>query len=70
METDSAYEQKLMPEGKLNIDGFICCFDVSKVSQTTMVHQVDFVIALLNAAMKTKKPIVLVTTKNDDADKR
>lgn len=70
METDSAYEQKLMPEGKLNIDGFICCFDVSKVSQTTMMQQVDFVITLLNAAMKTKKPIVLVTTKNDDADKR
>ncbi|XP_048781294.2 rho GTPase-activating protein 5-like isoform X4 [Ostrea edulis] len=73
METDSAYEQKLMPEGKLNIDGFVCCFDVSKVSQRTMEHQVDFVIPLLNAAMKTKKPIVLVTTKNDDvtdADRR
>jgi Fe2+ transport system protein B len=35
-----------------------------------MEHQVDFVIHLLNAAMKTKKPIVLVTTKNDDADRR
>ncbi|XP_061181270.1 rho GTPase-activating protein 190-like isoform X2 [Saccostrea echinata] len=70
METDSAYEQKLMPDGKLNIDGFICCFDVSKVPQRSVEHQVDFVIHLLNAAVKTRKPVVLVTTKNDDADKR
>nr|XP_022293223.1 rho GTPase-activating protein 190-like isoform X5 [Crassostrea virginica] len=70
METDSAYEQKLMPDGKLNIDGFICCFDVSRVAQRSLEHQVDFVTHLLTAAMKTKKPIVLVTTKNDDADKR
>ncbi|XP_062601720.1 rho GTPase-activating protein 190-like isoform X2 [Saccostrea cucullata] len=70
METDSAYEQKLMPDGKLNIDGFICCFDVSKVPQRNLEHQVDFVIHLLNAAVKTRKPVVLVTTKNDDADKR
>ena len=32
METDSSYEQRLMPEGRLSIDGFLCCFDVSQVS--------------------------------------
>ncbi|KAK3101435.1 hypothetical protein FSP39_003567 [Pinctada imbricata] len=68
METDSVYEQKVMPEGKLNIDGFICCFDVSRVQNRQLKDQVDFVILLLNGAMKTKKPIVLVTTKTDDAD--
>ena len=31
METDSSYEQKVMPDGHLNIDGFLCCYDVSQV---------------------------------------
>ncbi|XP_055899613.1 rho GTPase-activating protein 35-like isoform X3 [Biomphalaria glabrata] len=67
METDSAYPQVLMPEGKLTIDGFICCFDVSKVPQRTIEKQVEFVAALLNNALKTKKPVVLATTKGDVA---
>jgi 50S ribosomal subunit-associated GTPase HflX len=45
---------------------FICCFDVSAVPQRTLESQVDFVVHLLNSAMKNKKPVVLVTTKNDD----
>lgn len=68
METDSAYEQKLMPDGKLNIDGILCCFDVSKVADRSLEKQVEFCVVLLNNAMKTKKPIVLVTTKSDSAD--
>ncbi|KAH9518727.1 hypothetical protein Btru_006096 [Bulinus truncatus] len=67
METDSAYPQVLMPEGKLAIDGFICCFDVSKVPQRTVEKQVEFVTALLNNALKSKKPVVLATTKGDTA---
>ncbi|OWF54503.1 Rho GTPase-activating protein 190 [Mizuhopecten yessoensis] len=70
METDSAYEQKLMPEGKLNIDGFICCFDVSQVQQRSLEQQVEFVTLLLNGAIKTKKPVVMVTTKTDEANDR
>lgn len=68
METDSAYEQKLMPDGKLNIDGILCCFDVSKVADRSIEKQVDFCSLLLTNAMKTKKPIVLVTTKNDSME--
>lgn len=70
METDSSYEQKVIPDGKLTIDGFICCFDVSPVPQRTLESQVDFVTHLLNSAMKNKKPVVLVTTKNDEASER
>ncbi|XP_033752621.1 rho GTPase-activating protein 5-like [Pecten maximus] len=70
METDSAYEQKLMPEGKLNIDGYICCFDVSQNQQRTLEQQVEFVTLLLNGAIKTKKPVVVVTTKTDEANDR
>ncbi|BFZ15995.1 hypothetical protein BsWGS_19034 [Bradybaena similaris] len=65
METDSAYPQVLIPEGKLTIDGFLCCFDVSKVPQRSIEKQVEFVAALLNNALKTKKPVVLATTKAD-----
>ena len=65
METDSAYPQVLMPEGKVSIDGFLCCFDVSKVPQRNIEKQVEFVASLLNNAIKTKKPVVLATTKGD-----
>ncbi|XP_076116759.1 rho GTPase-activating protein 35-like [Mytilus galloprovincialis] len=58
-----------MPDGKLHIDGFICCFDVSQSQQRTL-EQVDFVIHLLNCALKKNKPVVLVTTKTDEANKR
>ncbi|XP_053384790.1 rho GTPase-activating protein 190-like isoform X4 [Mercenaria mercenaria] len=68
METDSTYEQKLMPDGKMNIDGIVCCFDVSKVADRSLEKQVEFCVLLLNNAMKTKKPVVLVTTKTDSVD--
>ncbi|XP_005097825.1 rho GTPase-activating protein 35 isoform X2 [Aplysia californica] len=67
METDSAYPQVLMPEGKLTIDGFLCCFDVSKVPQRSIEKQVEFVASLLNNALKTKKPVILATTKGDSS---
>ncbi|PVD34051.1 hypothetical protein C0Q70_05313 [Pomacea canaliculata] len=70
METDNSYEQKLMPEGRLIIDGFLCCFDVSMVPQRSCEKQVEFVASLLTAALKTKKPVVLVTTKHDDSDEQ
>jgi len=28
---EKEYEQKVLPEGRLNIDGFILCYDVSAV---------------------------------------
>lgn len=68
METDSAYEQKLMPDGKMNIDGILCCFDVSRVPERSIEKQVEFCSILLTNAMKTKKPVVLVTTKNDNME--
>ena len=65
METETGYEQKLMPDGKLGIDGILCCFDVSVVSDRSIDKQVEFCLTLLNQALKTKKPVVLVTTKCD-----
>ncbi|XP_017768448.1 PREDICTED: rho GTPase-activating protein 190 isoform X5 [Nicrophorus vespilloides] len=65
---EKEYEQKVLPDGKLNIDGFICIFDVSVVPSRSIEKQIEFVAAILNNLVKTKKPIVLVTTKNDDAN--
>lgn len=65
---EKEYEQKVLPDGKLNIDGFICVFDVSVVPNRSLEKQIEHVAGILNSLMKTKKPIVLVTTKNDDSN--
>ncbi|CAE1156293.1 ARHGAP5 [Acanthosepion pharaonis] len=70
METDSAYEQKLMPDGKLNIDGFMVLFDVSSVHNRPIERQVEFVSNILQSLQKIRKPVVLATTKHDEAVER
>lgn len=65
---EKEYEQKVLPDGKLNIDGFICIFDVSVVPSRALEKQIEIVAAILNNLMKTKKPVVLVSTKNDDSN--
>ncbi|XP_043283459.1 rho GTPase-activating protein 190 isoform X4 [Venturia canescens] len=67
---EKEYEQKVLPDGKLNIDGFLCVFDVSVVPNRTIEKQVEIVANILNNLVKTKKPVVLVTTKNDDANEQ
>ncbi|XP_023223682.1 rho GTPase-activating protein 190-like isoform X1 [Centruroides sculpturatus] len=64
---EKEYEQKLIPDGKLNIDGFICVFDVSEVQGRSVEKQAEYTSLILNNLIKTKKPIVLATTKNDEA---
>ena len=54
-----------MPDGKLSIDGFLCLFDVSQVPQRSIELQMEHTHFILTSLTKTKKPIVLVTTKND-----
>ncbi|XP_066261136.1 rho GTPase-activating protein 190 [Euwallacea similis] len=65
---EKEYEQKVLPDGRMNIDGFVCVFDVSVVPSRSVEKQVDFCAAILNNIMKTKKPVVVVTTKNDEAN--
>ena len=62
------YEQIVLPDGRLAIDGYVCVFDVSSVPNRTVEKQADFVMNIVNNLLKTKKPVVLVTTKNDDAN--
>ncbi|XP_047740422.1 rho GTPase-activating protein 190 isoform X3 [Hyalella azteca] len=62
------YEQKVLPDGKLNVDGFLCIFDVSPVPNRSLEKMVELTASILNNCVKTKRPVVLVTTKNDEAN--
>ncbi|CAH1718323.1 unnamed protein product [Chironomus riparius] len=62
------YEQIVLPDGRFLIDGYVVVFDVSSVPNRPVEKQADFIINIINNLLKNKKPIVLVTTKNDDAN--
>ncbi|XP_049881633.1 rho GTPase-activating protein 190 isoform X2 [Pectinophora gossypiella] len=64
---EKEYEQRLMPDGKLSIDGFMCVYDVSLVPGRTWEKQNETLAAILQNILKLKKPVVLVTSKNDEA---
>ena len=57
-----------MPEGKCNIDGFLCVFDVSLVPNRTLEKQVETTARILANLVAAKKPVVLVTAKADEGN--
>lgn len=59
------FEQKQMPDGKLNVDGFILCIDVSKGCNRKFDDQIKYVNSLYTQISKAKKPVVLAATKCD-----
>ena len=65
---EKEFDQRYLPDGKVNIDGFLVVFDVSLVPNRTLEKQVETTAQILNSLMKTKKPIVLATTKNDEGN--
>ncbi|XP_064292794.1 rho GTPase-activating protein 190 isoform X2 [Plodia interpunctella] len=64
---EKEYEQRLMPDGKLSVDGFLCVYDVSLVPGRSWEKQNETLAAILQNILKLKKPVVLVTSKNDEA---
>ncbi|KAL5235830.1 hypothetical protein ACI65C_003240 [Semiaphis heraclei] len=62
---EEKFEQKVLPPGKFNIDGFLCVFDVSVVPGRSIEKQLETVTNILKNIKSTTKPVVLVTTKND-----
>ncbi|XP_047037111.1 rho GTPase-activating protein 190 isoform X1 [Helicoverpa zea] len=64
---EKEYDQRLMPDGKLSVDGFLCVYDVSLVPGRTWEKQNEVLAAILQNILKLKKPVVLVTSKNDEA---
>lgn len=61
------YEQRYLPDGKFNVDGFLCLFDVSEVHGRNVEKQIEMTNLIILNLLKTKKPIVFVTTKNDES---
>lgn len=61
------YEQRYLPEGKFNVDGFLCLFDVSEVQGRNVDKQIEMTNLIMLNLIKTRKPIVFVTTKHDEA---
>ncbi|NXU59138.1 RHG35 protein, partial [Turnix velox] len=64
------FEQKQMPEGKLLVDGFLLCIDVSRGMNRNFDEQLKFVSNLYNQLAKTKKAMVVVLTKCDEGVER
>ncbi|KAJ8384418.1 hypothetical protein AAFF_G00205510 [Aldrovandia affinis] len=64
------FEQKQMPEGKLQVDGFLLCVDVSRGMNRSFDDQMKFVTNLYTQLGKTKKPVVLALTKCDEGVER
>ncbi|KAJ6663561.1 hypothetical protein lerEdw1_009640 [Lerista edwardsae] len=64
------FEQKQMPDGKLLVDGFLLCIDVSRGMNRNFDDQLKFVSNLYNQLTKTKKPTVVVLTKCDEGVER
>ena len=62
------YEQRVMPDGCFQVDGFLVVFDVSHVPNRSVERQVEVVAQILNQAMRAKKPVVVAATKCDEAD--
>ena len=60
------YEQKLMPDGKFSVDGFLCVYDVSAVPNRIPEKQTEFCSQILLNIAKNKKPMIVVATKCDE----
>ncbi|XP_048830065.1 rho GTPase-activating protein 5 [Brienomyrus brachyistius] len=60
------FDQKQMPDGRLNIDGFVLCIDVSKGCNRKFDDQMKIVNSLYSQLAKSKKPIVIAATKCDE----
>lgn len=64
---EKEYDQKVLSDGRFCIDGFLCVFDVSFVQNRTIDKQVEYTALILNNLMKSKKPILVATTKCDES---
>ena len=60
------FDQKQMPDGKLSVDGFVLCVDVSKGCNRKFEDQMKFCGSLYSQMAKAKKPVVVAATKCDE----
>uniref|UniRef100_A0A2K5Z627 Rho GTPase activating protein 5 n=1 Tax=Mandrillus leucophaeus TaxID=9568 RepID=A0A2K5Z627_MANLE len=60
------FEQKQMPEGKLNVDGFLLRIDVSQGCNRKFDDQLKFANNLFVQLSKSKIPVIIAATKCDE----
>ena len=65
---EKEYEQRLMPDGRFNVDGFLLCFDVSMVPNRSVDRLVEVSAQIMQAAARVKRPLVIAATKCDEAN--
>ena len=67
---EGEYEQRLMPDGRFAVDGFVLVYDVSMVPNRFPEKQTDFCAQILSNIMKCRppKPCVIAATKCDEAN--
>lgn len=65
---EKEYEQRVMPDGRFNVEGFLVVFDVSLVPNRVIERQVETTASIINHALRTKRPVVIAATKCDEAD--
>lgn len=63
---EKEYEQHYLQDGRFNVDGFVCVFDVSEIQGREIGRQIELTAHILGTLLKTKKPVILATTKNDE----
>lgn len=63
---EKEYEQHYLPDGRFTVDGFVVVFDVSEAQGREIGRQIELTSLILASLLKTKKPVVLATTKVDE----
>eukprot|EP00080_Pristionchus_pacificus_P010918 PDM70938.1 rga-5 [Pristionchus pacificus] len=66
--TEADYPQRVLPEGKTNVDSFIFVFDCSTVARRNNEKHVDYASTLLNQLVKSKRSVVIAASKFDASD--
>lgn len=61
------FEQRELPGGRFQVDAFVCCFDVSTSPGRSAEVSAEATAQLLFALIRTGKPVMLATTKHDQA---
>ena len=66
----NVYPQQFMPDGQINIDGFICVIDVKSNNDTNenFDNQFKFFQRLIDKISQIEKPVVVAATKCDESD--
>lgn len=65
---ETEFEHRILPEGRVRVDGFIFVYDLSMVEGRPFDKQSDFGANVLINAIRTKKPVVIAASKTDIAD--